>query len=61
MTREEYKTQRLGAKIGELTTNILDLEFAVQYLSEENSRLKTEIERLNAAIEPKKVNDVEPK
>lgn len=61
MTREEYKTQRLGAKIGELTTNILDLEFAVQYLSEENSKLKTEIERLNAALEPKKVDDVESK
>lgn len=56
MTREEYKTQRLGAKIGELTANILDLEFAVQYLSEENSRLKTEIERLNDVLEPKKVN-----
>ena len=46
MTREEYKTQRLGARIGELNAQIVDLEFMVQYLNEENARLKTENESL---------------
>ena len=48
MTREEYKTQRLGAKIGELNAQIVDLEFMVQYLNEENARLKTENESLKS-------------
>ena len=48
MTREEYKTQRLGAKIGELNAQIVDLEFVVQYLNEENARLKTENESLKS-------------
>ena len=48
MTREEYKTQRLGAKIGELNEQIVDLEFMVQYLNEENARLKTENESLKS-------------
>lgn len=46
MTREEYKSQRLGAKIGELTNQIVDLEFMVQYLDEENGRLKSELASL---------------
>ena len=48
MTREEYKTQRLGAKIGELNAQIVDLEFMVQYLNEENARLKAENESLKS-------------
>ena len=47
MTREEYKSQRLGAKIGELTNQIADLEFMVQYLNEENAKLKTENGKLS--------------
>lgn len=46
MTREEYKSQRLGAKIGELTNQIVDLEFMVQLLNEENERLKSELASL---------------
>lgn len=46
MTREEYKTQRLGARIGELNAQIVDLEFAVQYLQEENAKLKEENAKL---------------
>lgn len=46
MTKEEYKSQRLGAKIGELTNQIVDLEFMVQYLNEENERLKSELASL---------------
>ena len=51
MTREEYKTQRLGSKIGELNAQIVDLEFMVQYLNEENARLKTENQSLRAEKE----------
>lgn len=62
MTREEYKSQRLGAKIGELSTQVVDLEFAVQYLKEENDRLKIEIEKLekeNITLSGKAPVDVE--
>ena len=50
MTREEYKTQRLGAKIGELNAQIVDLEFAVQYLQEENAKLKEENQTLSEKV-----------
>ena len=46
MTREDFKVQRLGARIGELNTQIVDLEFMVQYLNEENAKLKTENAKL---------------
>ena len=58
MTREEYKTQRLGAKIGELNAQIVDLEFMVQYLNEENARLKTENESLKSR-DNERLEDVE--
>lgn len=61
MTREEYKSQKLGAKIGELNAQIVDLEFIIQYLNEENEKLKIELSKLseeNACLKnaPKKAN-----
>ena len=58
MTREEYKTQRLGAKIGELNAQIVDLEFMVQYLNEENSKIKAENESLKSR-DNERLEDVE--
>ena len=45
MTREEYVAQKLGAEIGRLHAEIANLEFLIQYLNDENEKLKAEIER----------------
>ena len=48
MTREEYVAQKLGAEIGRLHAEIANLEFLIQFLNDENTKLKTEIESLKS-------------
>ena len=52
MTREEYAAQKLGAEIGRFHAEIANLEFLIQFLNDENTKLKTENESLK---EEKKV------
>ena len=46
MTREEYVAQKLGAEIGRLHAEIANLGFLIQFLNDENAKLKTENESL---------------
>ena len=48
MTREEYVAQKLGAEIGRLHAEIANLEFLIQFLNDENTKLKTENESLKS-------------
>ena len=48
MAREEYVAQKLGAEIGRLHAENANLEFLIQFLNDENTKLKTEIESLKS-------------
>lgn len=58
MTREEYVAQKLGAEIGRLHAEIANLEFLIQFLNDENTKLKTEIESLKGG-QPEEVKQNE--
>lgn len=58
MTREEYVAQKLGAEIGRLHAEIANLEFLIQFLNDENTKLKTENESLKGG-QPEEVKQNE--